>query len=125
MRKRIALEYADHLALRPRRGGAAGNPEELAGEFAAELAADDARRVARNTFAALALAALALVAGQLTIRRGRRISGVQRRPIDGARGADDPDDPDRAPDRAGGRLACRTARASAAPKPAAARRRRP
>ena len=67
MRKRIALEYADHLAVRPRRGGAAGNPEELAGEFAAELAADDARRVARNTFAALALAALALVAGQLTI----------------------------------------------------------
>jgi len=37
MRKRIALEYADHLAVRPRRGGAAGNPEELAGELRRSL----------------------------------------------------------------------------------------
>jgi hypothetical protein len=67
MRRRIALEYADHLACDPDAQARLGDPTELAGEFAAELAADDARRVARNAFVALALAALALVAGQLTI----------------------------------------------------------
>ena len=67
MRRRIALEYADHLACDPDAEARLGDPSELAGEFAAELAADDARRVARNAFVALALAALALVAGQLTI----------------------------------------------------------
>ncbi|MGZ4283744.1 MAG: hypothetical protein ACXVHB_06180 [Solirubrobacteraceae bacterium] len=67
LRRRIALEYADHLACDPDAEARLGDPAELAGAFAAELAADDARRVARNTFLALALAALALVAGQLTI----------------------------------------------------------
>jgi hypothetical protein len=67
LRRRIALEYADHLACDPETEERLGDPEELAGAFAAELAADDARRGARNAFAALSLAALALVAGQLTI----------------------------------------------------------
>ena len=89
MRKRIALEYADHLALRPRRGGAAGNPEELAGKLAAELAADDARRVARNTFAALAVPTImtiliapqiALVAGSLAALRALRRRQSRRLP---------------------------------------------
>lgn len=67
LRRRIALEYADHLACDPESEKQLGDPGELAGAFSAELAADDARRVARNSFIALALAALALVAGQLTI----------------------------------------------------------
>jgi hypothetical protein len=67
MRRRIALEYADHLACDPDAEARLGDPAELAGQFAAELAADDARRVARNAFIALALAALAVVVGQLTI----------------------------------------------------------
>jgi hypothetical protein len=67
LRRRIALEYADHLACDPESEPELGDPGELAGEFAAELAADDARRVARNAFMALALTALALVVGQLTI----------------------------------------------------------
>ena len=67
LRRRIALEYADHLACDPDAEARLGDPAELAGAFAAELAADDARRVARNAFMALALAALALTAGQLTI----------------------------------------------------------
>ena len=67
LRRRIALEYADHLACDPESETQLGDPGELAGEFAAELAADEARRMARNAFMELALAALALVAGQLTI----------------------------------------------------------
>ena len=67
LRRRIALEYADHLACDPETEKRLGDPGELAGAFAAELAADDARRGARNAFGALSLAALALVAGQLTI----------------------------------------------------------
>ncbi|HET7047166.1 MAG TPA: hypothetical protein VFI54_02765 [Solirubrobacteraceae bacterium] len=67
LRRRIALEYADHLACDPDAEARLGDPAELAGAFAAELAADDARRVARNAFMALALAALALTTGQLTI----------------------------------------------------------
>ena len=67
VRRRIALEYADHLACDPESEKRLGDPRELAGEFAAELAADDARRVARNAFAALTLAALSLAVGQLTI----------------------------------------------------------
>jgi hypothetical protein len=67
LRRRIALEYADHLACDPEAEKRLGDPGELAGAFAAELAADDARSVARNAFAALSLAALALVCGQLTI----------------------------------------------------------
>lgn len=67
MRRRIGLEYADHIACDPASEARLGEPAKLAGAFAAELAADDARTIARNTFLALAVAALALVAGQLTI----------------------------------------------------------
>lgn len=67
MRRRIALEYADHLACDPDSEPRLGDPAKLARAFAAELAADDARATARDTFLALALAALALVVGQLTI----------------------------------------------------------
>jgi hypothetical protein len=67
VRRRIVLEYADHIACEPESEQRLGDPVKLAGTFAAELAADDARAVARNTFASLALAAFALVIGQLTI----------------------------------------------------------
>jgi hypothetical protein len=67
VRRRILLEYADHIACEPESEQRLGDPAQLAGEFAAQLAADDARAVARNTFASLALAAFALVIGQLTI----------------------------------------------------------
>jgi hypothetical protein len=67
VRRRIVLEYADHIACEPESEQRLGDPVQLAGTFAAELAADDARAVARNTFASLALAAFALVVGQLTI----------------------------------------------------------
>jgi hypothetical protein len=67
LRRRIAIEYADHLACDPDSEERLGDPEDLAKAFAAELAADDARRIARNAFIALALAAFALVIGQLTI----------------------------------------------------------
>lgn len=70
VRRRILLEYADHLACEPESEQRLGDPAQLAGAFAAELAADDARAVARNTFASLALAAFALVIGQLTIVPG-------------------------------------------------------
>jgi hypothetical protein len=67
VRRRIVLEYVDHIACEPESEQRLGDPVQLAGAFAAELAADDARAVARNTFASLALAAFALVVGQLTI----------------------------------------------------------
>jgi hypothetical protein len=67
VRRRIVLEYADHVACEPESEQRLGDPAQLAGAFAAELAADDVRAVARNTFASLALAAFALVLGQLTI----------------------------------------------------------
>jgi hypothetical protein len=67
VRRRIVLEYADHIACEPESEQRLGDPVALAGAFAAELAADDARAVARNTFASLTLTAFALVIGQLTI----------------------------------------------------------
>ena len=77
VRRRIMLEYADHLASDEESGAAdsgaesrakgLGDPAELAGQFAAELAADDARRTTRNTFLALSATAVALVVGQLAI----------------------------------------------------------
>ncbi len=66
-RRRIAGEYADHLACDPGAAARLGVPDELARTFAAELAADDARRVTGETLAALCLAAVALVAGQLAL----------------------------------------------------------
>ncbi len=68
VRRRIVLEYADHIASEQDTGAARlGDPAALAGQFAAELAADDARATARNAFLALSATALALVVGQLAI----------------------------------------------------------
>jgi hypothetical protein len=68
VRRRILLEYADHIASERESGAARlGDPGELAGPFAAEMATDDARRTTRNTFLALSATAVALVVGQLAI----------------------------------------------------------
>ncbi len=69
VRQRIVLEYADHIASDEESPGAArlGDPAALAAQFAAELAADDARRTTRQTFLALSATAVALVLGQLSI----------------------------------------------------------
>jgi hypothetical protein len=66
-RRRILLEYRDHIACEPSSADRLGDPAELAQTFAAELAADDARRVTRDTFLGLVLAAVALVAGQVAL----------------------------------------------------------
>jgi hypothetical protein len=67
IRRRIVLEYSDHVACEPASETRLGDPAALAATFAVELAADDARRGARNTFLALSLAAVALLAGQLSL----------------------------------------------------------
>jgi hypothetical protein len=73
VRRRILLEYADHIACDEESGAGEsevarlGDPAEMAGRFAAELASDDARRTTRNTFLALSATAAALVVGQLAI----------------------------------------------------------
>jgi hypothetical protein len=69
-RRRILLEYADHIASDPSSEGRLGDPRELAQTFAAELAADDVRRSTAETFVALSLAAAAVVVGQGMIGRG-------------------------------------------------------
>jgi hypothetical protein len=69
-RRRIRLEYADHIASDPCSEDRLGDPGELAQTFAAELAADDVRRATGETFAALSLAAVALVVGQGLIGHG-------------------------------------------------------
>jgi hypothetical protein len=69
-RRRILLEYADHIRSDPSCEDRLGDPGELAQTFAAELAADDVRRTTGETFLALSLAAVALVVGQLLIAPG-------------------------------------------------------
>jgi hypothetical protein len=71
-RERLVAEFADHIACEQ---GAStpivltrlGVAREIAGQYADELAADDARHGALGVFAALACAALALVVSQLTL----------------------------------------------------------
>jgi len=73
-RERLVAEFADHLAceqgsstrLELTRLGAA---REIAGQYADELAADDARGGALAVFAALSCAAVALVVEQVTLGR--------------------------------------------------------
>ncbi|HEY7966282.1 MAG TPA: hypothetical protein VID68_04590 [Solirubrobacteraceae bacterium] len=71
-RERLIAEFSDHLAceqemrLELTRLGAA---REIAGQYAEELASDETRRSALATFAALALAAIALIAGQAELSR--------------------------------------------------------
>jgi hypothetical protein len=67
LRRRIRLEYEDHIAADASGAANLGDPRELAREFASELAADGARSDARETFAALIVAAVALLGGQLSI----------------------------------------------------------
>ena len=71
-RERLLAEFADHIAceegastrLAPTRLGTA---REIAGQYADELAADDARRGALGAFAALTLAALAFFVSQVAL----------------------------------------------------------
>jgi len=73
-RERLVAEFADHLAceqgsstrLALTRLGAA---REIAGQYADELAADDARAGALAVFAALSCAAIALIVEQVTLGR--------------------------------------------------------
>ena len=73
-RERLVAEFADHLAceqgsstqLALTRLGAA---REIAGQYADELAADDARGGALAVFAALSCAAIALIVEQVTLGR--------------------------------------------------------
>jgi len=73
-RERLLAEFADHIACEE---GAEtrlaltrlGTAREIAAQYADELAADDARRAALGSFAALTLAALALVVSQVTLGR--------------------------------------------------------
>ena len=74
VRERLLAEFADHIACEE---GAStgieltrlGAAREIAGQYAEELAADDARRGALVAFAALACAAVAFVVQQLTLAR--------------------------------------------------------
>lgn len=68
-RRRILLELQDHIACEPECVERLGDPGGLASSFADELAGDTARSSALRTFAALALAAVALVASQLALAR--------------------------------------------------------
>ncbi len=64
-RRRIVFELQDHIACEPGSEERLGDPRELAARFADELATDRARRSALEVFAALAVAALALLVSQL------------------------------------------------------------
>lgn len=75
-RERLVAELADHIACEPGASTAIalarlGVAREIAGQYADELAADDARRGAFAVFAALAAAAVALVVSQVTL--GQRV----------------------------------------------------
>jgi len=73
-RERLLAEFADHIACEE---GAStrleltrlGKAREIAAQYADELAADDARRGALGAFAALSLAALAVVVAQMSLGR--------------------------------------------------------
>src|SRR5579875_2304610 len=67
-RARILDEYRDHLACEPACESRLGDPSALARRFAADLAAQGARRVTGEGFLALVLAAVALVGGQFAIQ---------------------------------------------------------
>jgi len=71
-RERLVAEFSDHIACEQEvrieltRLGAA---REIAGQYAEELASDESRRSALATFAALTVAAIAFVLGQLELAR--------------------------------------------------------
>lgn len=66
-RRRILLELGDHIACEPASEARLGDPRELAIAFADELATARTRGAAIITFAALALAAIALAVSQLAL----------------------------------------------------------
>jgi hypothetical protein len=72
-RKRILTEFADHLACDPE--AELGEPHQLAGQFADELASDAARRTALGTFSALAVVAFAVAVPQVTLPTVPDIAG--------------------------------------------------
>lgn len=75
-RSRILLELCDHIACEPGCEDRLGDPRELAGDFADQLATDTARRAAYQVFVALTTAAVALVASQLAIQRAGGYPGL-------------------------------------------------
>jgi hypothetical protein len=68
-RTRILLELRDHIDCEPGCEDRLGDPIQLAASFANELATDRVRGSAFGTFAALTLAAFALIVSQLAIGR--------------------------------------------------------
>jgi hypothetical protein len=66
-RRRILLELRDHIECEPGCEERLGDPRELAAGFADELATDKARRSAFHVFAALSVAAVALVVSQVAL----------------------------------------------------------
>jgi hypothetical protein len=66
-RRRILVELRDHIECEPGCEERLGDPRELAAGFADELATDRARRSAFHVFAALAVAAVALVVSQVAL----------------------------------------------------------
>ena len=66
-RRRILSELRDHLGCDPDSEDRLGEPDELAADFAEELATDTARHGAVLAFAALGLTAVILVATQLVL----------------------------------------------------------
>ncbi len=68
-RERLVAELRDHLACEQGAPTRLGAPREIAGQYADELGAHDARAGALSAFAALALAAVALLGSQLTLAR--------------------------------------------------------
>jgi hypothetical protein len=68
-RRRILVELRDHIECEPGCEERLGDPRELAAGFADELATTRARRSAFHVFAALAVAAVALVVSQVGLAR--------------------------------------------------------
>lgn len=69
VRERLVAELADHIACEPAAERRLGDPREIAGHYADELASGDARRAAFAAFGALALTAGALLATLATLQR--------------------------------------------------------
>ena len=70
-RERLVAEFSDHLACEQGSSTVTrlGAAREIAGQYADELAADDARHGAFGVFAALTCAAIALIVEQVTLGR--------------------------------------------------------
>ncbi len=77
-RRRIVLEYEDHIACDPQSSDRLGDPAELASAFADELATDEVRGAAGRAFIALSFAALALLVSQLWIGRAGSYPGFDQ-----------------------------------------------